>query len=486
MLETGVALNPTVVPASGVPSSAVLSVGEVVAERYRIDAVLGEGGMGVVYRAEHLHLHKPHALKVLLAEWSSSPDIVARFEREAIAAGNIQSPHVAAATDFGRLPNGSFFLVMEYVNGRTLRSALENAPFEPARALRIMKGIASALQAAHAVGIVHRDIKPENIMLIERDGDPDFVKVLDFGVAKLQAGVGAGQDRSAQPLTQAGTVIGTPDYMSPEQALGQPVDARSDLYAVGVILYEMLVGQVPFTGDALTMLRQRIIGDVPELPTTVAGDVHPRVANLLRCLLAKVPENRIASATELLVDIEECMGVAHPVSHVQPVKAATQVTPAPAPARSSLESVPGMATPASQRVRRTVLAAAKSIESVARRAVEDPRVLLEYATRRNLVIAAIGVAVLVVSIIVMSAGGSTEPRKATAGSPTSTPSSEAEPSPSSVAQKPQSVDDVPFLPPPPAPSSTTTPAAKPSASQSPSRRTGPGGIYIPPPSQWFK
>ena len=464
----------------------MLSVGEVVAERYRIDAVLGEGGMGVVYRAEHLHLHKPHALKVLLAEWSSSPDIVARFEREAIAAGNIQSPHVAAATDFGRLPDGSFFLVMEYVNGRTLRSALEKAPFESERALRIMKGIASALHAAHAVGIVHRDIKPENIMLIERDGDPDFVKVLDFGIAKLQAGVGAGQERRAQPLTQAGTVIGTPDYMSPEQALGQPVDARSDLYSVGVIFYEMLVGQVPFTGDALTMLRQRIIGDVPELPATVSGEVHPRLANLLRCLLAKVPDNRITSAAELLADIDECMGVAHPVSRVQPVQPVAQVTPTPAAAsRSSLESVPGMATPVSQRVRRTVLAAAKSIESLARRSLEDPRVLLQYATRRNLVVAAIGVAVLVVSIIVMAAGGgSTEPRKATAGAPSGSPSSEDEPSPTSAAQKPQSVDDVPFLPPPPAPSTTTAP--KPSASQSPSRRKGPGGIYVPPPSQWFK
>jgi serine/threonine protein kinase len=480
-------LNPTVVPASGAPSSAVLSVGEVVAERYRIDAVLGEGGMGVVYRAEHLHLHKPHALKVLLAEWSSSPDIVARFEREAIAAGNIQSPHVAAATDFGRLPDGSFFLVMEYVNGRTLRSALEKAPFEPERTLRILKGIASALHAAHAVGIVHRDIKPENIMLIERDGDPDFVKVLDFGIAKLQAGIGAGQERSAQPLTQAGTVIGTPDYMSPEQALGQVVDARSDLYSVGVIFYEMLVGEVPFTGDALTMLRQRIIGDVPELPATVSGDVHPRLANLLRCLLAKVPENRIASAAELLGDIEECMVVAHPVSRVQPVQSAAQVAPTPAAARSSLESVPGMATPVSHRVRRTVVAAAKSIESVGRRALEDPRVLLQYATRRNLVIVAIGVAVLVVSIIVMAAGGgSTEPRKATAAAPSGSPSGEDEPSPTSAAQKPQSVDDVPFLPPPPSPSTTTTPAPKPSASQSPSRRTGPGGIYVPPPSQWFK
>jgi serine/threonine-protein kinase len=464
----------------------VLSVGEIVAERYRIDAVLGEGGMGVVYRAEHLHLHKPHALKVLLAEWSSSPDIVARFEREAIAAGNIQSPHVAAATDFGRLPDGSFFLVMEFVKGRTLRTALETAPFQPARALRITKGIAAALNAAHAVGIVHRDIKPENIMLIDRDGDPDFVKVLDFGIAKLDGigGAVAGPGRApATPLTQAGTVIGTPDYMSPEQALGQPVDARSDLYAVGVILYEMLVGKVPFTGSALTMLRQRVIGDVPELPTSVAVDVHPRVANLLRCLLAKVPENRIASAAELLVDIDDCLGAGPPVSQVQPVTP-VQTPAAVAMERTSLASVPAMTTPVSQRVRRTMIAAAKTLDRVAGRAAADPRTLLEYATRRNLVVAAIGVAVLVVSIILMASGGSTEQaHKSTAVAPTASVSSEDEPSePSPSGQRPQSVDDVPFLPPPPSPSSTTA-APKPSSS---SHRTGSGGLYIPPPSTWFR
>jgi len=473
MLESGVALNPTVVPASGgAPSSAVLSVGDVIAERYRIDAVLGEGGMGVVYRAEHLHLHKPHALKVLLAEMSSSPDIVARFEREAIAAGNIQSPHVAAATDFGRLPDGSFFLVMEYVKGRTLRTALETAPFEQARALRVTKGIASALHAAHAVGIVHRDIKPENIMLIERDGDPDFVKVLDFGIAKLDSAGSAGPDRAVKALTQAGTVIGTPDYMSPEQAHGQPVDARADLYAVGVILYEMLVGQVPFTGDAVTMLRQRVLGEVPELPAPVAGSVDPAVATLLRRLLAKVPDNRVASSAELLADIDACSGSAQHVVVVPPE-------------RPSVESVPGMTTPASQRVRRTVVAAARTIESAARRAAADPRILLRYATRRNLAITALGVALLVVLTIAMVSGGSTEARKSTAGAPTASLSSEDEPSASPGAQTPQSVDAVPFLPPPPSPSSTT-PAPKPSPSSSSSRHTGPGGIYIPPPSQWFK
>ena len=129
-------------------TSVSLSVGDVVADRYRIDAVLGEGGMGVVYRAEHLHLRKPHALKVLLPEWSSMPEVVARFEREAVAAGNIQSPHVAAATDFGRLPGGSFFLVMEYVDGRTLRSRpRQREPSTPRRALHVLRGIAAGAAA---------------------------------------------------------------------------------------------------------------------------------------------------------------------------------------------------------------------------------------------------------------------------------------------------------------------------------------------------
>jgi serine/threonine-protein kinase len=287
--------------------SASLSVGDVVAERYRIDAVLGEGGMGIVYRAEHLHLHKAYALKVLLPEWSSMPEIVARFEREAVTAGNIQSPHVAAATDFGRLPDGSFFLVMEYVAGRTLRSVLEGGALDSARALHILEGILSGLHAAHSTGIVHRDLKPENVMLVERDGDPDFAKVLDFGIAKVDAGSGAGGQASASsPLTRVGAVIGTPDYMSPEQALGQPVDARSDLYALGVILYEMLAGRLPFEGGTVTLLRQHVMAEVPELPSAVTAGIDSRIAPVLRRLLAKAPEHRFADATELMRAIDAC------------------------------------------------------------------------------------------------------------------------------------------------------------------------------------
>jgi serine/threonine-protein kinase len=210
---------------------------------------------------------------------------------------------VAAATDFGRLPNGSFFLIMEYVDGRTLRRALADGPFEPERALHIVRGIASALMAAHTLGIVHRDIKPENVMLVEREDDTDFVKVLDFGIAKVESS-GSSDGPPSKVLTKVGAVIGTPHYMSPEQALGQDVDGRSDLYAVGIILFEMLTGHRPFQGGAVTQIRQHVLVDVPQLPPEVAAKVPPRAATILARLVAKAPEGRYADASELIAAID--------------------------------------------------------------------------------------------------------------------------------------------------------------------------------------
>jgi serine/threonine protein kinase len=439
----------------GTPAS--LSVGDVVAERYRIDAVLGEGGMGIVYRAEHLHLRKPHALKVLLPEWSAMPEVVARFEREAIAAGNIQSPHVAAATDFGCLPGGSFFLVMEYVDGRTLRSVLEAGALEPARALHVLKGIASALRAAHALGIVHRDMKPENIMLVKRDGDADFVKVLDFGIAKVDGLGRGGQAGTANVLTRVGSVIGTPDYMSPEQALGQPVDARSDLYSVGVILFEMLAGHCPYVGGPVTVLGQHVTADIPELPADVAAGVDPRIRGVVRRLLAKAPENRFADMTELMSVLDELSR--------EPTPRLTTTGPTTHSARSLASAV---------------LSAARAVEGATRDALVNPRRLLRYATRTKLVVAAVVVAALATTVVAVVGRGE----------PTS-PSNVASLVLTSASTAPSLVQSVPLsvLPPPPAPSSTATAgqvSGRPAPSPGPARRTGPGGIYIPPPGQWFK
>jgi serine/threonine protein kinase len=296
----------TKLEASDPNQSGVLEPGTIIAERYRIDALIGEGGMGKVYSAEHVHMRKQVAVKVLHAEMSTTPEIVARFEREAVAAGKIAHPNVAAATDFGRLPNDSFFLVLEYVAGVDLRSVIRRGPVAPSRALHLVRQITAAVGAAHAAGVVHRDLKPENIMLVDRDGEPDFVKVLDFGIAKIDAiGMTESSDSTAsgpsaaQPLTKMGAVFGTPDYMSPEQALGQPIDARSDLYSIGVMLYELLTGERPFKGGAVTLMRKHVLEDAPSLPAAMREAVDPRLDVIIQKLLHKSAQDRYASATEL-------------------------------------------------------------------------------------------------------------------------------------------------------------------------------------------
>src|ERR1700735_2645146 len=253
------------------PGGPKVLIGSVLSGRYRIDRVLGEGGMGAVYEAEHTHMRKRLAVKVLHPEMSRLPEVVARFEREALAAAHIDHPNIAAATDFGMLEDGSFFLVLEFVEGHSLREALSKGALELGRALHIANQIASAVSRAHILGIVHRDLKPENVMLVAKDGDPDFVKVLDFGIAKVPVGSIASEEPAASAasgapkiLTQLWMVYGTPEYMAPEQALGQSVDARADLYAVGVMLYEMLGGTRPFDHDSkVSLLGMHVTARVP-------------------------------------------------------------------------------------------------------------------------------------------------------------------------------------------------------------------------------
>ncbi len=192
-------------------------VGTVLAGRYRIEHLLGSGGMGSVYRAEHVLMRKACAVKVLHREMTQVKEVVARFEREAVAAARIEHPNVATATDFGQLENGSFYLVLEFIEGKSLsRLIADVGPLPEARALLITRQIADALAAAHGAGIVHRDLKPDNVMLVAKDGANDFVKVLDFGIAKISIEE-PGPDQQA--LTRLNTVMGTPEYMAPEQAL---------------------------------------------------------------------------------------------------------------------------------------------------------------------------------------------------------------------------------------------------------------------------
>lgn len=276
-------------------------LGQLVADRYRILELLGTGGMGAVYRAEHVHMRKSVAFKVLHRELTHLSDVVTRFEREAIAAARITHPNVASATDFGRLSDGACYLVLEYVQGKSLRHGIvQSAPFASERALTISRQIALALGAAHEAGIVHRDLKPENVMLVESSSEPELVKVLDFGIAKIHM-----PEQEAQPaLTRMGTIFGTPEYMSPEQALGQNADARTDLYSLGIIMYEMLTGRTPFADKELVAVLTRQMTD---LPPPLPSDIDPSVVALVSSLLAKRPSERPQTAQEVVTRIESLL-----------------------------------------------------------------------------------------------------------------------------------------------------------------------------------
>src|SRR5450432_620920 len=282
-------------------------IGTLLADRYRIDALVGEGGMGKVYSAEHVLMRKRLAVKVLHRELTLVPEVVARFEREAMAAANIEHPNVAAATDFGKLPDGAVFLVLEFVSGRSLRDEIALGPFSVDRALHVARQIAAALAAAHLQGIVHRDLTPENVMLVEKNGDPDFAKVLDFGIAKVPLGdLPGGGSKSGNPITKAVMVFGTPEYMAPEQALGQNVDGRADLYAVGVMLFEMLSGVRPFSSQSsVGILGQQLSKPPPTFAERSPGiSVPPAAEQIAHKLLARECAERYQSATELVQAID--------------------------------------------------------------------------------------------------------------------------------------------------------------------------------------
>jgi serine/threonine-protein kinase len=273
--------------------------GTVLAGRYRIDVLLGSGSMGRVYRAEHVHMHKPLAVKILNSEHTKNAELVARFEREATAAANIEHPNVVAATDFGKLDDGTVYLALELVQGKNLRAEVASGPLEVRRALHIARQIAAGLAAAHARNIVHRDLKPENVVLVEKEGDRDFVKILDFGVAKLEP------ESGKSPLTKVGVVLGTFDYMAPEQALGQAVDHRADLYALGAVAYEMLSGTCPFEGESSSaILAQKVAKAPPPLrersPTlAIPGAVEGLVLRLLRKDRSERPQSAASVVAEL-------------------------------------------------------------------------------------------------------------------------------------------------------------------------------------------
>ena len=281
-------------------------LGRVLDGRYQIHDLLAIGGMGSIYRATHLLMRKACAIKVLRAT-SGAADLAARrFRREAESASRLDHEHCIRVSDFGVTEDGLPYLVMELLDGRSLAEELETrGALKLPRVLTIARQIALALEHAHGLGIVHRDLKPDNVFLVRRPGQGDFVKVLDFGLAKLVED-GAG---SAAPstLSAMGTVFGTPEYMSPEQAEARPIDARSDLYAFGCLLYQLMTGQLPFQAATHVAILTKHISERPTSPAVRRPDLSlpPALVDLcLRCL-EKKPAQRPPSAGAIARELDQ-------------------------------------------------------------------------------------------------------------------------------------------------------------------------------------
>ena len=275
-------------------STAPVVEGDIIAGKFRVERVLGVGGMGVVVAATHVDLEQRVALKFLLPDAARNPDVAARFGREARAAAKIRSEHVAKVTDVGTLPDGSPYMVMEYLDGEDLEHVLRRGPMAVSVAVGYVLQASEAVAEAHALGIVHRDLKPANLFLASRPSGAPIVKVLDFGISKATTGTSEAQ------LTKTSALMGSPLYMSPEQlASAKFVDARSDIWAMGVVLYELLVGRTPFPADTMPELVAAILQRDFDPPSQFRPDVPPELEAAMGRCLEKDPRSRFANIAEM-------------------------------------------------------------------------------------------------------------------------------------------------------------------------------------------
>lgn len=323
---------------TGVPSDREALIGTMVDGRYFVESHIGDGGMGVVYACRHTIIDKRVAIKVLRTDMAKRREAAERFLNEARSASSIGNAHIIDISDFGQLQDGSAYFVMEYLDGIPLVAiADEQVPQDPSRILRIALQLTDGLAAAHRAGIIHRDLKPDNVFLVKQGTVEEFVKILDFGIAKATA--------STSKLTQAGQIFGTPHYMSPEQADGARIDQRTDIYSLGVILYELLTGRLPFDAENyMAVLTQHMHRD-PTPPSTIEDlklALPPGLEELiLRCLM-KSPKDRFQSMEELGGELRNILCIVEgfipdgidPSGRVSRItqtsgQAATQATPPP-------------------------------------------------------------------------------------------------------------------------------------------------------------
>ncbi len=288
-----------------------LSTGDIIDGKYRIVRLLGEGGMGAVYEGENTRIHRRVAIKVLHSAVAATGEAVARFEREAQAAGRIGSEHIVEVLDLGNLPSGDRYMVMEFMDGDALSGRIQKrGRLTAGEVYPIMHQLLEALAAAHGAGIIHRDLKPDNVYLLKsRGGKADFVKLLDFGISKFNQLSGD----SGFSMTRTGAVMGTPYYMAPEQAKGsRALDHRVDLYAAGVILYEAITGEVPFNADTFNELLFKIVLEAARPVEQIVPGIDPNFAAIVNKSMAREPAARFQTAREFQAALEQWAAGAGP------------------------------------------------------------------------------------------------------------------------------------------------------------------------------
>ena len=479
-------------PATGTPNAAYPLIGQVVGGRYHIVGLIGEGGMGVVYKAEQRlgSTVRRVAVKTLHSELSRDPSITARFHREVGTVAQLEHPNTVRVYDFGSTDDGTLYIAMEFLDGRALNRVIETeGALEPKRVAHLLRQVAGSLDEAHRQGIVHRDLKPENVLLIERAGEKDVVKLVDFGIA---ARTESAESEKEQKLTQQGMVLGTPPYMSPEQFTGKRLDARSDVYSLGVMAYEMLTGQLPFQADTAWQWATHHMTSPPRsFDESPAGARIPDALRrtVLRAL-SKEPSERQSSAGQFYTELVASLGSVSSIA--APPKAAvaigkTEAMPQATPfAMSPTEGMPAaepMATP-------SPAIAAPAIPSPVALPPAPPRD--QPTSNKGLIYGLSGLgAVLLIAMGVVAlrgnGGGDAAPLDVASPATTSTAAGgAAEPAPEPTAEEqPATPEPEPAAaePEPSKPASTTRPAStKPATAPTPTRPTQPAPTTQPAPA----